>query len=325
VRATLKSIARDLNLSHMTVSRALSGHGSVHPDTRDKVLARAREVGYVRSSAANAMRGDPTGIVGLLLPNIVNEFYARFANTLALLCADRGLDLVIHLTDDDGAREYQSLLRLQALQAQSAIYVPVPEAHPDTARFAGHMRLIELIRRRGPEGDAGRLTIDDGPAIAAAVDRLADRGRERIAFIGADLSMSSGKARAAAFRTALARRGLAEGAGLIRTGMPGFAMGQTEMTALLDAPGPPDAVVCGGFEISNGALDACLRARVAMPDALSFVGYGDPAAYRWIAGGITTIALSPDDIAGRAMAVLTDEQASGERVSPTRLEIRASA
>ena len=89
MRVTIKSIARDLGLSHMTVSRALSGHGNVHPDTRDKVLARAREVGYVRSSAANAMRGDPTGIVGLLLPNIVNEFYARFANTLALLCADR--------------------------------------------------------------------------------------------------------------------------------------------------------------------------------------------------------------------------------------------
>lgn len=325
MRVTIKSIAKDLGLSHMTVSRALSGHGSVREATRDTVLARARELGYVRNSAANAMRGDPTGIVGLLLPNIVNEFYARFANTLALLCADEGLDLVIHLTDDDAAREHQSLLRLQGLQARSVIYVPVPETHPDTARFAGHMRLIELIRRRAAGDEAGRLMIDDGPAIAAAVDRLADRGRARIAFIGADLSMSSGKARAAAFRTALARRGLAERAELIRTGMPGFAMGRAEMSALLDAPDPPDAVVCGGFEISNGALDACLRARIAMPDALSFVGYGDPAAYRWIAGGITTIALSPEDIAERALAVLVDEHANGERVSPTRLEVRVSA
>ena len=85
MRATLKSIARDLNVSHMTVSRALSGHPNVKAETRDLILARAHELGYVKSFAANAMRGDPTAIVGLLLPNIVNEFYARFANTLALL------------------------------------------------------------------------------------------------------------------------------------------------------------------------------------------------------------------------------------------------
>ncbi len=324
MRATLKSIAKDLNLSHMTVSRALSGHPNVKPATRDLILARARELGYVKSSAANAMRGDPTAIVGLLLPNIVNEFYARFANTLALLCADSGYDLVIHLTNDEADREYQALARLQALQAGTVIMVPTPVAHPDTPRFHDHMRLIEFIRTRPHSNVVGRLIIEDAPTIAAAVDHLAHRGHMRIAFIGADESLSSGKDRAAAFRAAIAAQSLTDNPDLIRTGAPGFAMGRSQMEVLLDRPTPPDAVICGGFEICSGALDACLRRDVDLPGALAFVGYGNPSAYQWIVGGITTIDLSADDIAERAMKLLLDKTSKDEVRSPTRLLIRNS-
>lgn len=132
----------------MTVSRALSGNPNVNPATRALVTARAKELGYVKSSAANAMRGDPTAIIGLLLPNIINEFYARFANALAILCADCGLDLVIHLTNDDLARERQSLLRLQALQASTVILVPAPGPSETPTGFAASMRIVELIRTR---------------------------------------------------------------------------------------------------------------------------------------------------------------------------------
>ena len=71
MRATIKSIARDLDISHMTVSRALSGNPNVKAGTRALILARAKELGYVKSAAANAMRGGQSAIIGLLLPNIV--------------------------------------------------------------------------------------------------------------------------------------------------------------------------------------------------------------------------------------------------------------
>jgi LacI family transcriptional regulator len=130
LRVTIKSIAKDLDVSHMTVSRALSGNPNVNAETRALIVARATELGYIKSSAAMAMRGDPTAIIGLLLPNIVNEFYARFANALGIHCAAMGLDLVIHLTNDDPELEQKSLLRLQALQAATVILVPAPSPEP---------------------------------------------------------------------------------------------------------------------------------------------------------------------------------------------------
>ena len=125
-RVTIKSIAEDLGISHMTVSRALSNHPNVLKETREAVLKRARELGYVKSAAARAMRGDETRIVGLLLPNIVNEFYARFANTMALACEAQSLQLIIHLTGDDPGAEEKALERLHEVQAQGVVMVPSP-------------------------------------------------------------------------------------------------------------------------------------------------------------------------------------------------------
>lgn len=310
MRVTIKSIAKDLDISHMTVSRALSGNPNVNPETRAVILARAKELGYVKSSAANAMRGDPTAIVGLLLPNIINEFYARFANALAILSADLGLDLVIHLTNDDPAREQQSLLRLQALQAATVILVPAPDPSTAVETFPTSMRLIELIRSRDQSDVWGRLIIEDGTAITQAVAHLIGLGRRRLAFIGAAASLSSGRSRMAAFEAALKSHAMGVAPELIKTGAPGFEMGHRSMAELLDLAEPPDALICGGFEISNGALECCLERGVVLPRDLAFVGYGDPISYRWIGQGISTIDVSPDDLAEKAIGLLSLQDGS---------------
>jgi DNA-binding LacI/PurR family transcriptional regulator len=324
LRVTIKSIAKDLEISHMTVSRALSGNPNVNPETRAMILARAKELGYVKSSAANAMRGDPTAIVGLLLPNIINEFYARFANALAILCADLGLDLVIHLTNDDPLREQQSLLRLQSLQAATVILVPAPDPDATAERFPTSMRLIELIRSRQQADVWGQLLIEDGASIAAAVAHLVRIGRQRIAFIGAAPSLSSGRTRVAAFEAALQSQGVKPLPELIKTGAPGFEMGHRSMAELLGLAAPPDALICGGFEISNGALECCLERGVVFPRDLAFVGYGDPISYRWIGQGISTIDVSPDDLAQRAVELLAHD-ATAPNASPTKFVLRGSA
>jgi LacI family transcriptional regulator len=327
LRATIKSIAKDLDISHMTVSRALSGNPNVSAETRAQILAHAKAVGYVKSSAAQAMRGDPTAIIGVLLPNITNEFYARFANTLAILCADRNLDLIIHLTNDDPDREHQSLQRLQALQASTVFLVPAPGGTAPSLQLAASMRIIELIRTRHEAQIWGKLLIDDAPAIEAAVAHLVGMDRQRIAFIGADPSMSSGRGRLGAFEAALAAHGRKPDPHLTRTGAPGFVMGHEHMSQLLSLATPPDALICGGFEISNGALDCCLRRGQRFPQDIAFIGYGDPISYGWIGKGISTIEISPEALADQASQMLLaqpDADASNVICSATRFVVRGS-
>lgn len=329
MRATIKSIARDLGISHMTVSRALSGSERVQADTRRRVMDHAVKVGYVKSSAAITMRGDPTAIVGLLLPNIINEFYARFANSLGTLCADAGFDLVIHLTNDDYRQETACLTRLHALQARMVVRVPAPRPKKEAMAQPAGTPVIDLIRHRPEDDCVGTLMIDDGPSIQAAVKHLIDRGYRRVAYIGAAEILSSGQQRLKAFTDALGNRHDPPDASLVRTGAPSYAMGRHSMDDLLETASPPDALVCGGFEISNGALDACLARGIHLPDQLAFIGYGDPSFYRWIAGGITTIVLSEHDVASRAIEMMTRDAdrplAEPAQVVSTSLVMRRSA
>ena len=313
-RVTIKSIAQDLGLSHMTVSRALSGHSNVHAETRHAVLERATTLGYVKSAAASAMRGDATRIVGLLLPNLVNEFYAQFADTMARACEEQALHLVIHLTNDDEANERRAILRLREVQASAVVMVPTPVANADKPATIAGMRVVQLIRHRDL---APALLIDDAAAIAASVDHLVARGHRRIGFVGATLELSSGRERFTAFRDAVQRHGIALCDALTITAAPSFRMGHDSALALLDGESAMTALICGGFEISNGALDACLERGLRFPDDLAFVGYGDPAAYRWIAGGITTIRLPVVEMAIAAVRSLTSipEQTSEVQTS----------
>lgn len=287
-RVTIKSIAKELGISHMTVSRALSNNPNVLQETRETIQKRARELGYVKNAAAMAMRGDGAKIVGLVLPNIVNEFYARFANAMALACDAHSLQLVIHLTNDNIDTEEQALERLREIQASCVVMVPAPGQPNPKVDYPGSMRIIELIRRRDGPTPNPSILVEDSPAIGAAVAHLVQAGHRRIAYIGADKSLSSGRGRLAAFLDGVRDVGLETSAELVRTGAPSFEMGRKNAADIL-ASGSATALVCGGFEISNGALSAFMDNSAKHERKPAFVGYGDPSFYKWVNGGVTTI------------------------------------
>ncbi|MCY6379490.1 LacI family DNA-binding transcriptional regulator [Hoeflea prorocentri] len=321
-RVTIKSIAKDLGISHMTVSRALSDNPNVHAKTREAVVRRAAELGYVKSAAAKAMRGDGTKIIGLLLPNIVNEFYARFANTLAEACEEGDYHLIIHLTNDDIELEQRSLQRLLEVQAMAAIMVPAPGDPGESLKRLGSMKIIQLIRQRRSDKPTASILVDDEAAIRDAVIHLAGIGHRAIAYIGADAALSSGRSRLSAFKSGLLASEVTEIAELIHVGSPSFEMGRSCARRILEER-VATAIVCGGFEISNGALTALLEAGKGVLEEVEFVGYGDPSFYAWLMGGISTIRIPVDDLAFKAVDMLDGDASSGRLVSfPAELTVR---
>lgn len=305
-RVTIKSIARDLGISHMTVSRALSNHPNVLKETRERVQKRARELGYIKSAAAKAMRGGDTRIVGLLLPNIINEFYARFANTLALACEKESLQLIIHLTGDDVQAEAEALDRLREVQARGVVMVPAPGNSLYDADKLRALNVIHLIRHVDLGAPVPSILIDDSDAIGQAVAFHAANGNHNIAYIGADRALSSGLSRLTAFCDGMSAAGLEPQTELLKTAAPSSAAGHDLMRELLDA-GTATAVVCGGVEMSNGALQALLGSGHALDRPIAFVGYGDATMYSWVGKGVTTIDLPVKELAEAAATTLSKD------------------
>lgn len=288
---------------------------------------RASALGYVKNAAAKAMRGDGTNIIGLLLPNITNEFYARFANTMALACEQQSCQLIIHLTNDDIELECKSSERLREVEAKAVVMVPAPVGPRGVNPHLDDMIVIQLIRLRPMAVPSQTILVDDYQAIRNAVVHLAGLGHKSIAYVGADTTLSSGAERLSAYLQGVTDAGLAADESVIRTLSPSFDEGRNSTQEILNQ-NKASAVVCGGFEISNGALSA-LMSRGLNPNAdFAFVGYGDPSFYSWIDGGLSTINVPVEDLAYRAVTLVeVSKKAEFERTSsvsrfPARLIVR---
>jgi DNA-binding LacI/PurR family transcriptional regulator len=297
-KVTVKTLARQLGISHMTVSRAINNHPNVSADVRERVLKLALDSGYIQSSAAKALRGLKSGTIGLLLPNIVNDFYGRFAQAFGDLCAARRLNLVIHLTSEDPERERQALDQLRGLHADAAIIVPTL-ANEGLAADAPDptMRRLYLVRNPSAPCPAPFVGINDTGAIEEAVAHLVQRGHRAIAFIGPSPALSSGRSRREAFSRAIAAAGLLHNDERTLSGPAAYDHGRSSVCKLLAQELPPTAILCGGVEIARGALEQLLEGGVVIGQQMAFIGYGDPAVYHWLNGGISTIRLPTEELA----------------------------
>ncbi len=267
------------------------------------VELRAAELGYVRSAAAAAIRGDRAGIVGLLLPTLANEFYARFADNFAKHCESAGLQLIIHLTADKVEQERRSLLKLREVQAAAVVMVPTPGSKIRENGQIGELQVIQLIRTEKSDRGGHKALVDDHRAIVTAVKHLADSGHRKIAYLGGTTKLSSGSDRLSAFIGGLREAGVDPVSELLHTGIPTFAMGYDRAPSLVKRDGAT-ALICGGFEISNGALNGLLEQGLRLPDQIAFIGYGDPSCYRWLEGGISTIRIPVELLALETAALI---------------------
>lgn len=315
-KVTIKTIAADLGVSHMTVSRVLSGRPNVREELRKKILDRANELGYVKNTAALTMRGEKPPIVGLLIPNIRNEFYAHFADALTTACNEQGINLLIHLTHDDIEKEERALTLLQEAQAHSVLMVPAPAPADYQPARNIDLNLIEFIRTRPQSNPATSLIIDEEPAIDAAVARLIEIGHSNFAYIGADQKLGSGKRRHAFFVNSIKKQGLKSSQYSTHTGEPGFDFGYKSAKSILETADKNTAILCGGFNISLGALNALLQSNGHEFQNHAFIGYGDSTFYEWLGGGISTISLPMEALAQNAIDILLQYQSGSTPLKP---------
>lgn len=280
----------------MTVSRALSGNPNVSKETRDLIENRAHDLGYVKSAAAKAMRGDGTKIVGLLLPNITNDFYARYANAFAKACDRFGLHLIIHLTDDEIEKERVSIRQLREIQAMAVVMVPCANGVTQQDRAISELNVIQLIRSREMNSEPVKIGIEDSEAIQNAVVHLKNLGFDRIGYIGSNPSTSTGRDRFQSYQAGLKSAGLTFDLKLVVRGEPKFELGKSGVTNLVDEQSAT-ALICGGVEISNGAIGALMQRKPGSGKSIGFVGYGDPMFFSWIGKGLPAIQLPVEELA----------------------------
>ena len=319
-RPTIHDVAREAGASIATVSRALNG-GVVSAAALARIEAAVASLGYRRNDVARGLVTGRSGLVGVVLPDLIGPLYAQMARGIEDVLDEHGMHamLVTDHLEPDAERNAIELLR--ARQVDGLVLIGSRLQPADLRAAAGNVPIVH-VQRDGPDDDTPQVRLDDAAGVRAAVDHLVAAGHRRIAHLAG--TRRDGRERRAAFVAAMEAADLPPGpivdGGFTEEG------GEAAAEALLDDPSIT-AVFCASDRMAVGLLHAAHRRGIVVPDDLSVVGFDDLTWARYLCPPLTTVRQPGRDM-GRAAArqVLGGAQPGAGpllRVVPT-LVVRAS-
>ncbi len=293
---TIKDVAKQLGVSPSTVARAMVDHPRISTEMKALVHKTASKMGYVLNSPARSMRGGSSNLIGLVIPDVQNDFYSSIASTLSRLLEDNNFQLVLSISNDSPDREAAQIASLVSARVAGIIIVPTAMPQKATRNFLARTKHVQLLRRI-PDLRSDWFGLADEGGIRSATQHLIAFGHRRIAYIGGQETLTTGKARLKGFRSALNAAKLEIPARFIEIGPPGIASGFDSMSRLLTLKHRPTAVVMGSVGSTLGALAACRANHIRTPADISIVGFGDAPAFEWWGDGLSTLSFPVVDLA----------------------------
>lgn len=275
--ATLKDIARALRVDVSTVSKVLSGGGiSVRPETRQAIVEEARRLNYRPHASARNLRTQRTGVLGVLLPNLMNPVYASIVRG-AIRRAEQA-DYVMLVADVEDEEASASIYqRLVSERRVDGLIVAVSSSSPEIVSVIENNPIAHVfVNRRSAIGRS--VTVDDHAAGYLAARTLVEAGHRRLAFIGDSEVLDTAKRRRAGFADGCRDAGLVPFADIVRP--YSRKGGYDAIMAMLALPERPTGVFASNMLVGVGALAALRASNVAVPDQVSVISLdGEEAEY----------------------------------------------
>ncbi|MCK2213749.1 LacI family transcriptional regulator [Actinomadura sp. ATCC 31491] len=320
---TLRDVADRLGLSANTVSRALAGKDQVSEATRALVAAEAKRLGYVPNSHARSLVSGRTMVVGLVITNPSNPFYAALISAVERECRAAGYSVLLLVTEDSGENEKRAVQQLLRFGVDGVLGVATESRSDvwDGLSEAG-IPVVQLSRDASGRG-LDFVGTDVESAIADAVTRVARDGVRRVWLLEEDLRISTVDARVAGFRRALDELGVAPEHALVlkvptrRTSGASLPWRPDDAYALaanlITRDNHPDLVVTANDYFALGLYRAIRECGLAVPDDVRVLGYGDHPFAAYLHPALSTIRLPADEAGTAAVDLLLRRIADPDR------------
>ena len=329
-KITLSTIADDLGISIATVSLALRNSPLVADATRDKVHERAKEVGYIYDRRAASLRTQRSDIVGVLVRDIINPFFAEILRSIeAELGSNRQTFLLCNHADDIGLQN-EFISTLMQFGADGVIMSPsVGTTAEDIKRVESNGLPVTLVARTVEGAGVPAFLGDDVTGFKLVTSYLIEQGHRDIVLIGGTRKTSTGRARRKGFNAAFDQACLPMPVrDDIETPYDRTA-GFNAVAEILRRGKPPTAIACCSDTVAIGVMHGLRQNGLEPGVDVAVTGYDDIEEASISAPPLTTVDDGHHDIgqlAARSLfAKIRGEEQPGEDVmiKPT-LKLRSS-
>ena len=330
-QTTIVDLALQLGISKSTVSRALTGHPSVNPATRQQVLDLAGQLNYQRNQLAISLLTSRTRTVGIMVPEFISFFFPKVIIGAQPELTKAGYNVVICHANESYDMEVSNTRALLASRVDGLLV-----SHTKETRNFDHFRQfrqqgvpVVFFNRVCEDMDVSKVLVDDYAGAFAAVSYLIESGCRRIAHLAGPDTLVGSRNRLNGYRDALLHRGLVPDPDLIISYDLTIEKVTIYVNHLLNLPQPPDALFAINDPTAIEALRVIKGRGLRVPVDISVVGFSDDPIAALIEPGLTTVAQPVEEIGRQAARLLlnrlSNKEAPAETVIlPTRLMIRRS-
>ena len=289
--ATLADVAMAAGVSPATASRALNGVGrGAGPEVRERVRAAARRLDYSADARAQAMVRGTTNVVGLLVHDIADPYFAAIATGVMAAAERHGLLVIVFSATAGNDEEARHVAAIRGQRGRAVILAgspagaPDPELRREVAAFRRGGGQVVSIGRRGVPMDT--VLVENRAAASRLAQAMAGRGHRRFGVLAGPPGLATAADRARGFRDGLAKERLGEPA--VVTGAFTRDGGYRAMAELIARKVSVDCVFAVNDVMAVGALSACRDRGIGVP---AVAGFDDVDTLRDVAPRLSTVRL----------------------------------
>lgn len=321
---TIKDIARALDLSVSTVSRALNDDNNIRQETRQKVLATAKQMGYMKSPVAMNLKFGYTKTIGVIVPEMTTPYASLVIDGIQNVCYANHYKVVIASSGEDAEKERQSIEIMYQFMVDGIIACRTDnrQNHDLYQSILDRKMPLVLYDRLSPDLDAPHVGIDDETKAFFLIDHLIRKGRKRIAFIGIDPNIVfNAQKRYNGYRMALERHHITPDPDLVvwANGMSysdgGFAIDRLLGKSI-------DAVFAYTDTLAIGAMNRLTSMGRRVPEDIAVAGFSGTIISSIVNPQLTTVE-PPQYAIGQTAARLVLDLINGKQ--PEKKEVTLDA
>lgn len=307
-RATVWDVAEVAGVSAQTVSRALRNRGYVSEGTRERVRAAAEQLNYSPSLLGKSLRSTRTPMVGLVVADVTNPFYARLHRALEVPLTAAGLSLLLLNCDDDPDVEQRQLELLASYHPSGLVLVPAHGSRVTPGQADRFGSVVLVSRTLDGLEEVPSVVFDEAAAFATATGALCEAGHRNIAAILGPKGVSTTAHREEGFRETAERYGVEARVSYSDGTVDG---GRRAARELLHGKGGVTGLVGFNVPVTEGILAAVRGEGLRVPGDVSVVSFTDATWMATTEPSITAVA-QPIEEMGRIAGELVVAMSRGE-------------
>lgn len=314
-RATIRDVARKAGVSPATVSRYLNKKLQLPPESARRIEDAIWELDYKPNALARNLSVGETRLIGFVVPDIQNPFFAALAAAVERAAYEAGYRVLLCNTENQLDKELAYLDLLSHRIADGILLVSNHAYDAAVAAIVAGHRNVVVLDEDIPSVRVHRVLAHNERGGWLATRHLIDNGHRQIAHVGGPEGLFSADARYAGFRRAMEEAGLDRAASTVIRGPYTYLFGEGVLPRLRDLN--VTAVFCASDYVAVGALNAAIVAGLAVPRELSIVGFDDMPFANMLNPPLTTVRQPILEMGRLGVELLTDVLAGSED-SPRR-------